>query len=134
MFREHLVVFGPSFYADGVVVPEEHSPESRGRKKKGFMMKQMVKVKKTEEGKLSPALRLRKRVGSFTTGVAVGSENFVRGFAARYQEVFGRQNVRSGRLFFEGDRDHPKKRRRRGQTEGKRETDVTSKEVFIFRE
>ena len=107
-------------YADGVVVPEEHAPKSKGRRKKGFTMKQMVKVKKTEEGKLSAALLLRKRVKSFTTGVAVGSENFVQGFAAKYQDTFRRKNTRSGKSLFE-----------KGES---RDTSLPAKGIFVFRE
>jgi len=84
-------------YADGVVVPEEHAPGSRGRKKKGFTMKQMVRVKKTQEGKMTQVLMLRKRVGSFSNGIAVGSEDFVQGIAARYQETFQRKQQRTGK-------------------------------------
>jgi putative transposase len=83
-------------YVDGVVVPEEHAPSSKGRRKKGFAMKQMVKVRQEQEGKFGPGLLLRMRVGSFSNGVALGSENFVKGVAARYQESYGRLRQRMG--------------------------------------
>ncbi len=84
-------------YTDGVVVAEEHASGSRGRKKKGFTMKQMVKVKREQEGVLPQGVLIRKRVSSFTNGVAVGSENFVKGVAARYQEAFERLRAKQGK-------------------------------------
>jgi putative transposase len=102
-------------YADGVIVPEEHSPESRGRRKKGFRMKQMVKVREEQEGVIGAALLLKKRVSSFSNGVAVGSEDFIKGVATSYQKSFGRLKPRLGKKF--------------GPTWG----DGSEKDVFVMR-
>jgi len=76
-------------------------------------------VKDQEEGELGAALLLRKRMKSFTTGVAVGSQDFVQGFAAKYQNVFRRKSVRSGKSLF-------------GAQEGE-DTRRSTRDVFVFR-
>jgi hypothetical protein len=45
------------------------------------------------KGKISPAQALRKRIKSFSTGVAIGSEGFVKRVAPRYQDEMGRKKV-----------------------------------------
>jgi putative transposase len=92
-------------YADGVVVPEEHAPGSKGRKKKGFTMKQMVKVRAEQEGAVSALLLIRKRISSFSNGVAVGSEDFVKEMAARYQTSYRRLRQKTGSKLGENETD-----------------------------
>ncbi|MDB2673547.1 hypothetical protein N9Y81_01195 [Akkermansiaceae bacterium] len=69
--------------------PESRSLGKGKRKKRGIKMESRTKVVE-EEGKISRAQMLRKRVASFSNGVAIGSESFVRGVASRYQEEMRR--------------------------------------------
>jgi|GEM_PF-6083134 len=41
-----------------------------------------------------PVLQLRKRLRSFSEGIALGSEDYVKGVAARYRAQFERQRER----------------------------------------
>ncbi len=47
-----------------------------------------------QQGEVSPAQVLRERISSFTNGVAVGSEPFVRKVALGYQLEFQRKKER----------------------------------------
>lgn len=61
-------------------------------------MKLEARTKVVEQrGEVSARENLKKRVACFSSGVAIGGEDFVKGVAARYQEAWGRKNERSPR-------------------------------------
>ena len=64
--------------------------------KKGIPREEVEAVKK-REGRLTRREMLDVRVRAFATGVAVGSEDFVKGMAALYQKKFRRVKRRSGK-------------------------------------
>jgi len=81
-------------YDEGLSVEPEVSSLGKGRKRRrGFKMEARTKVME-QKGEITPAQALRKRVSSFTTGVALGSEDFVKGVALRYQQTMGRKKPR----------------------------------------
>ena len=91
MARYRLFLFD-----EGVSVDGESSSLGKGkgkRKRRGIKMEARTKVIE-RKGEITPAQALQKRVGSFTTGIAVGGEGFVKGVASRYQEAMGRKKRR----------------------------------------
>jgi len=81
-------------YDEGVVVEPESPSLGKGkRKRRGFTMEARTRVT-AERGKISPAQQLRKRVACFSSGVAIGTEGFVRQVAARYRNQFERRKER----------------------------------------
>ena len=44
-----------------------------------------------QKGTLTPRDALSKRVASFSSGIAIGGEEFVKGVASRYQKEMGRK-------------------------------------------
>jgi len=98
MARYRLFLFD-----EGLSVEAETPSLGRGKKKRGGI-KMEARMKVVEErGKVSPGQNLRKRVASFSLGVAIGNEDFVNGVAARYQEALGRKKARSPRSLSGGD-------------------------------
>ncbi len=90
-------------YDEGLSVEAKSDSLGKGRKKRrGFKLEVRTKVV-GQRGKVSPVQNLRKRVASFSTGVAIGGEDFVKGMAARYQEAMGRKNERSPRPVTDGE-------------------------------
>ena len=90
-------------YDEGVsVTPESNSLGKGKRRRRGFKLEARTKVRE-QGGEVSPAQNLRKRVESFSTGVAIGGENFVKGMAVRYREEFERKKERSPRSVISGD-------------------------------
>ena len=91
-------------YAKGSVVEDGESATGdtgnsqgggeRGRGK-GFTKEQMQAA--VENHLALPILELRKRMRSFSEGIALGSEDYVKGVAARYRERFERQKERKVR-------------------------------------
>lgn len=75
------------------VEPESPSLGKGKRRRRGVALEARLKVIETG-GEITPALALRKRISSFSNGVAVGSEDFVRRFARRYQADFQRKKQR----------------------------------------
>ena len=65
-------------------------------KKEGIATTEVEAVKK-REGRLTRREMLGVRVRAFTTGVAVGSEDFVKGISLLYQEKFKRTKSRRGK-------------------------------------
>ena len=91
-------------YDEGVSVEASSKSLGKGRKKRrGFKLEARTKVV-AQRGELSSAQKLRKRVASFSTGVAIGGEDFVRGVAGRYREGFGRKKERSPQAVTSGER------------------------------
>ena len=84
-------------FDEGFAVESESSSLGRGKRtRKGIKLEARVEVI-DQEGEFTPREALRKRVASFTTGVAIGGEDFVKGVAARYKEALGRKKARSPR-------------------------------------
>ena len=84
-------------YDEGVSVePESESLGKGKRKRRGIKWEARVQVV-AQAGEVSPGQALRKRVATFSTGVAMGGEDFVKGVARRYREAMGRKNERSPR-------------------------------------
>ena len=84
-------------YDEGLSVEPECESLGKGHKKRrGIKMEARMRVVE-ERGEVSLGRNLRKRVASFSTGVAIGGEDFVKGMAARYREALGRKNERSPR-------------------------------------
>jgi REP element-mobilizing transposase RayT len=82
-------------YAEGVVVEEEqarHESSPPRRKRKGFATEQMQAA--VIDRLALPVLQLRKRIRSFSEGIALGSEDYVKGVAERYRAQFERQRER----------------------------------------
>jgi hypothetical protein len=75
------------------VEPESSSPGKGMKRRRGIKVEARLKVIKKRSA-LTPKEFLRKRVASFSTGVAIGGEDFIRGIAAQYQEDFQRQKAR----------------------------------------
>jgi hypothetical protein len=70
-------------FDEGLAVEPESSLLGKGRmKRRGIKMVARAKVVE-EKGGISPRQMLQKRVASFTMGVAIGGEDFVRGVASR---------------------------------------------------
>ena len=99
MARYRLYLFD-----EGLSVEPESPSLGKGRKRRGgIKMAARVKVI-AQKGEITPTLALRKRVASFTTGVAIGGEDFVKRAAARYQKAFDRKKERSPRPVSGGER------------------------------
>jgi len=83
-------------------VEPESSSLGKGRKRRrGFKLEARTKVVEAK-GEVSLTQKLRKRVSSFSTGVAVGGENFVKGMAAQYRKEFDRKKERDPSSVSEG--------------------------------
>lgn len=78
------------------VEPESESLGKGRRKRRGIKMEARTRVI-AQNGGITLGQDLRKRVNSFTTGVAIGGEDFVKGVACRYREMMGRKNERNPR-------------------------------------
>lgn len=76
-------------FDEGVIVNDPARPEEKARR--GVSSEAREEVQKAE-GQLTHSQVLRKRISSFTTGVAVGSESFVREIAGRYQKIKSLKN------------------------------------------
>ena len=82
-------------FDQGVAVEPESQARGKGKaERRGVTREAREKVRKSG-GELSPALRLRKRVKSFSSGVAIGSESFVKGLARHYRETMRRKRERT---------------------------------------
>ncbi|MFT6862043.1 MAG: hypothetical protein ACJAVK_000597, partial [Akkermansiaceae bacterium] len=87
---------------EGLAVEPESPSLGKGRlKRRGIKMEARVKVAE-RQGKMRPREALRKRVASFTTGVAIGGEDFVKAMAKRYQNDSGRKKSRIPQAVTEG--------------------------------
>ena len=72
---------------------EATANEDSGRK--GYTQAQVEAAQAAVETRVFlPLLEIRKRMKSFSEGIALGSEDYVRGIAARYQAQFERQRER----------------------------------------
>lgn len=66
--------------------------------RKGYTQAQVEAAQVAVENFFSlPMLEIRKRMKCFSEGIALGSENYVKGMAARYQALFERQRERSAK-------------------------------------
>lgn len=88
-------------FDQGIEVGDERRPS--GHRKRGVKPEAGIKIQ-GEKGVVPVARHLRQRISSFSNGIAVGSENFVRRMAARYQGEMGRQKKREPREFKMGGR------------------------------
>ena len=89
-------------FDEGLSVEPDSPSLGQGRKRRGgFKMEARTKVKE-QKGKLTPRESLSKRVASFSSGVAIGGEEFVKRVASIYQEEMGRKKERSPRLLSGG--------------------------------
>ena len=77
----------------------EQKKEKRGRR--GFKQEARAKVR-AQEGEMPLALLLRKRVATFSTGIAIGSEEFVRQLATDYRKTMSRKRERIPKAMGEG--------------------------------
>jgi putative transposase len=67
-------------------------------KRKGHSQEQVITAQAAVKNFLYlPMLEIRKRMKCFTEGIALGSEDYVKGMAARYQTQFERQRERSAK-------------------------------------
>ena len=90
-------------YDEGLSVEPESKSLGKGKTKRGgFTLAARTKVV-ARAGKLSRGQDLRKRVASFTAGVAVGGKDFVAEVATRYRGDFKRKNLRQPRPYTRGD-------------------------------
>jgi REP element-mobilizing transposase RayT len=90
-------------YDEGLAVePESSSLGSEKRMRRGVNKIARTKVIE-EKGEICPAQALRKRVASFSNGVALGSKEFVRRVALKYQKEMGRRKARNPRPIVQGD-------------------------------
>lgn len=81
-------------FDEGLSVESGSSSLGQGkRRRRGVSMEARTKVIE-QQGEVSPAQVLRERISSFTNGVAVGSEPFVRKVALGYQLEFQRKKER----------------------------------------
>ncbi len=94
-------------FDEGLSVEWESGSLGKGtRKRRGIKMEARTKVI-DRKGAVTPRQALQKRVASFTMGVAIGGEDFVKGVASRYRKAMGRKKERipraisgrEGRLF-----------------------------------
>jgi len=94
-------LYGEGLVADegGQDEPVEGGPSARNspmggkrKRRKGFTKEQMQAA--VGDHFALPMLHLRKRVRSFSEGIALGSEDYVKGVAAKYREQFARQKER----------------------------------------
>jgi REP element-mobilizing transposase RayT len=89
-------------FDEGLPVEPKSTSLGKGkRKRRGIKMGARTEVI-ANGGEISPAQALRKRVASFSNGVAVGSERFVRRVASRYRKEMGRKKERHPRAISEG--------------------------------
>ena len=91
-------------FDEGLSVEPESKSLGKGKSKgrrRGIKKEARIKVVE-RKGEATPAQALRKRVVSFSNGVAVGSENFVRRIAERYQDEFDRKKGREPRAHLSG--------------------------------
>jgi len=81
-------------YEEGASVGENDSMTGKKRppRKRGFTVKQMVKVKE-ESGLKKGQPRFQKRVPAFSSGVVIGTQSYVQKLGRQYQEEFGRKTV-----------------------------------------
>ncbi|YCM42877.1 transposase [Verrucomicrobiaceae bacterium 227] len=90
-------------YDEGVLVEPTSESLGKGRKsRRGFKLEARAKVVE-ERGEVESRTNLRKRVTSFSQGVAVGGKDFVKGVAARYRKTLGRKNERRPRSLDGGE-------------------------------
>ena len=90
-------------YDEGVEVELESQSLGEGRKRsRGLKLEARAKVVEAR-GEVGSRNNLRKRVASFTQGVAVGGEEFVKGVAARYRKTLARKNERRPRSLDGGE-------------------------------
>lgn len=94
-FRERgMARYRLYLFDEGLSVEPESSSLGRGRRKRrGIKMEARAKVS-AQKGRIPPGQLLQKRVTSFTMGVAIGGEDFVKGMASRYREAMGRKKGR----------------------------------------
>jgi len=89
MTRYRLFLFD-----EGLAVEQESTSLGKGTQmRRGVKMEARSKVVE-QKGKITPQQALQKRVASFSTGVAIGGEDFVRGVASRYRKAMGRKKER----------------------------------------
>jgi len=87
-------------FDEGLAVEPESSSLGKGKKRRrGIKMEARTKVIQ-QKGEITPAQAVGKRVSSFTNGVALGSEKFVRRLASRYREEMGRKKKRKPKARF----------------------------------
>jgi len=112
-----LSLYRTWLYGEGVSVPETDPQTGKKRpatatKKRGFTVKQMLKVKEeqkeAQKGEHPAHLLLRNRVSTFTTGVAIGSENYIKEISKKYQQEFGRLKAKPGNRLLPGEAKKPK--------------------------
>ena len=92
MARYRLYLFD-----EGVAVEPESRSLGKGRKRRGGMKLEARAKVVQERGEIGTGSDLRQRVASFSQGVAMGGEKFVKGVAARYRETLARKNERRPR-------------------------------------
>ena len=89
-------------FEEGLAVEPESPSLGQGRAQRGgIKMEARAKVA-DRQGKMTPREALRKRVASFTTGMAIGGEDFVKAMAKRYQNDCGRKKSRIPQAVTEG--------------------------------
>lgn len=74
--------------------PRKGRTEDEKRARRGFSQEARAKVRE-ERGEMPVALVLRKRVATFSRGVAIGGEDFVRRMASYYREAMARKRERT---------------------------------------
>ena len=81
-------------YDEGLTVEPESPSHGKGeRQRRGMTMEARTEVL-AQKGKVTTAQALSQRVASFSSGMAIGSEEFVKRMAARYRADMGRKRER----------------------------------------
>ncbi len=89
-------------FDEGLSVEPDSPSLGKGRKRRrGIKMEARTKVME-QKGKVIPQEALSRRVASFSNGVAIGGEEFVKRVASRYQREMGRKKERNPRSLSAG--------------------------------
>jgi putative transposase len=90
-------------FDEGLSVEPKTVSEGKGiKKRRGIKRAARMKVIE-DKGELPPMLGLRKRVASFSNGVAIGGQDFVKKVAAQYRIDFDRKKERRPQLGIGGE-------------------------------
>ena len=89
-------------FDEGLAVEPESPSLGKGRKRRGGIKMEARTSVVNQKGTLTPREALSKRVASFSSGVAIGGEEFVKGVASRYQKEMGRKKERNPSLLSGG--------------------------------
>jgi REP element-mobilizing transposase RayT len=90
-------------YDQGLAVEPESESLGKGERERRGLKKEARTRVIAEKGEIPVALALRKRVATFSSGVAVGGEDFVKRMASHYRQVMDRKRERNPKAMREGE-------------------------------